>query len=272
MLVLFHLAVVLAQVASGPYQMVGVLGDGIVFRCPAAGGAGGKPPAIEAEYLEEVPRDYFTAKYRALPRLFWSFGYGVQRQPLDESRRVGTLFQVHLWWSPGDCAAADGAAAAAADGVGAKEVLRLMESLHTSWNTFGLRRWAGKWLHAHIAALRPAGRPGRAGGSVGVAAAEAAGVTTLYPDQAPYELRRWECGGHVDVIVRNDRNDSTVVWRSIAAAVDAFEELTVLGPGESGRWESHERELWQLDTEDGELIKAFAIDSGDGVVQHVVAV
>ena len=42
--------------ASGPYQMVAVLGDGVVFRCPGAGSDdnGGQTPTIEAEFLEEM--------------------------------------------------------------------------------------------------------------------------------------------------------------------------------------------------------------------------
>lgn len=63
--------------ASGPYQMVSELGDGIVFRCPVSGATGpteqfGKK--ITAEYLEEIPVAHFHAKFAGLPRAIWTFG------------------------------------------------------------------------------------------------------------------------------------------------------------------------------------------------------
>jgi hypothetical protein len=44
--------------ASGPYQMVAVLGDGIVFECTT-----GK--SVSAVYMEEVPVPYFNMKHGA---------------------------------------------------------------------------------------------------------------------------------------------------------------------------------------------------------------
>lgn len=43
--------------ASGPYQMIGELGDGIVFRCNSTTGE------VSAEYIEEVPAPHFHEKY-----------------------------------------------------------------------------------------------------------------------------------------------------------------------------------------------------------------
>ena len=43
--------------ASGPYQMISVLVDAIVFRCDQADNN------VSAEYLEEIPVDYFNEKY-----------------------------------------------------------------------------------------------------------------------------------------------------------------------------------------------------------------
>jgi len=43
--------------ASGPYQMVSVLGDGAVFSCPDG-------ENVEATYLEELPLDYFAKTYK----------------------------------------------------------------------------------------------------------------------------------------------------------------------------------------------------------------
>ena len=44
--------------ASGPYQMISVLGDGIVFRCPASS-MHDSSSSIDATYIEEQPLDYF---------------------------------------------------------------------------------------------------------------------------------------------------------------------------------------------------------------------
>lgn len=54
--------------ASGPYEMVSEIGDGIVFRCGhASSEAKGAP--ITAEYIEEIPVAYFNAKSVLVPIL-----------------------------------------------------------------------------------------------------------------------------------------------------------------------------------------------------------
>ena len=166
--------------ASGPYQMVAVLGDGVVFRCGTrteeeededdgsgsgdGAGAGGRHANVRAEYLEEVTSEYMNAQFSALPRLFWSFGYEKQRQSLHDSRRFGTLFQVHLWWFPGNCAATkdqhtlpDGAPIV--ERLVQKEVLRLSEDLNTNWGAYETRRRVGEWLYTKVTGLE---RPLRA--------------------------------------------------------------------------------------------------------------
>lgn len=69
------------NVASGPYQMVSVLGDGIVFGCAerlsAAGGGHHAGTNVSATYLEEIPAAYFNQQFSTFPRLFWSFAYGM---------------------------------------------------------------------------------------------------------------------------------------------------------------------------------------------------
>jgi len=290
------------NVASGPYQMIGVLGDGVVFRCPspaeAAHGIAADPNGLVAEYMEDTPRDYFAATYAGLPRLFWSFGYGKQRQTLDESREVGTLFQVHLWFYPGDCAGTS--AANTSTGVSDKEVFRLMETLHTSWNSFPLRYWTGRWLHSHIRGLRAghvgdlsdsdralsdsAARTdrGQRGSKVelddstaeahheSLPANDSHAVAVMDYKYAPEELRGWASGGHVDVVVTNTRDFAVVVWRSRYATGDAFEQVALLEAGIGGRWESHEHERWQVDSFGGELIATWAVDLAHGIVQDFV--
>jgi hypothetical protein len=143
--------------ASGPYQMVAVLGDGVVFRCPAAettvddAGGATSPRTLDAEYFEEVPVEYFHQRFDGLPRFVWHFGYAEQRRRLHETMEGGTLFQVHLWWYPGDCTTVSPSSAPPTDHAdGAeprkKELLRLGESVHTRWGSQDLRVRAGTWL------------------------------------------------------------------------------------------------------------------------------
>ena len=127
------------NVASGPYQMVAVLGDGIVFTCPQE-----NPTAVNAQYIPEITRDYFNARHRGRPRLFWHFGYAKQKQSLHTSRTQGTMFQVHFWYYGGDCTRGytvvgnDYASSIAHATPEVKEVLRLKETLHTNWGQVNL--------------------------------------------------------------------------------------------------------------------------------------
>ena len=152
---------------SGPYQMVAVLSDGIVFRCDGGGdgdgdgdgnGNGNGNGNVRAEYIEEAPVEYFNQRYDALPRLVWHFGYAQQRQGLHQSQETGTLFQVHLWWYPGDCSASAPNSAPKKDHSReprAKEVLKLGESIHTRWGLHDRRQRVGKWLHEKLASVTP---------------------------------------------------------------------------------------------------------------------
>jgi hypothetical protein len=75
--------------------MVSVLGDGVVFRCAADTDTGG---SLEGQYVEDIPIDYFNRRFDGLPRLLVHFGYGTQYLPLHQTRKDGTLFQIHMWW------------------------------------------------------------------------------------------------------------------------------------------------------------------------------
>jgi hypothetical protein len=154
------------DVASGPYQMVAILGDGIVFRCPSnANGV----TTIDAEYLEEMPLEHFNQRYKALPRLFWSFGYRKQRHSLWESKQYGTFFQVQFWYHAGDCAAADqlvvetrtmqhkpgSTTDAPLTPPLLKELVQIHEDVHTRWGQPSKRMRVGRWLHNKLVHLRP---------------------------------------------------------------------------------------------------------------------
>lgn len=126
--------------ASGPYQMASVLGDGIVFSSRS----NGKGKAVTADFWEEVPFEYFNAKFSKSPRLYWQFGYETQRQSLHDSRRFGTLFQILVWWFHPTTAAEESA------GIYRKEVLRLGEDLSTNWNSWETRTRVGEWIYSKV--------------------------------------------------------------------------------------------------------------------------
>jgi hypothetical protein len=209
------------NVASGPYQMVSVLGDGIVFTCADGdglsghsdgdgdGGADGPAdernkanlPSVAAEYLEEVPIEYFNRRFAGRPRVAWHFGYQNQRQSLHESRSTGTLFQIHLWWYPGDACGCDGDGGHGCDTARGrtsgsypkepvvKEVLRLGEDLNTNWGAYETRQRVGEWIYTKIAELRTT----RAASAVAAAAVVDAGaavpgaVAPVEPPEQPNE-------------------------------------------------------------------------------------
>ena len=143
--------------------MVSVLGDGVVLSCPGRGGGEATGTNINAQYHEEIPLEYFNWRYADQPRLFVQFGYAEQARSLHLSKQKGTLFQVHLWYYYGDCAATTAPARppAAAKHAIKKEVFKIYEDLHTYWNTFEIRLRVAKWLHSKIDALVPgtAGAP-----------------------------------------------------------------------------------------------------------------
>jgi len=96
--------------ASGPYQMVGFLGDGVVLH-----------PNGSMTCLEEVPAEYFHTRFKNHSRLFWHFGYYGQMRPLHKSITQGTQFEIHLWHST-------------ASGF-ARELFRMQETFQTDWLT-----------------------------------------------------------------------------------------------------------------------------------------
>ena len=155
--------------ASGPYQMVAVLGDGVVFSCPGGAGTaqrgtakGGLVPGggdVQAHYFEEMSLDYFNTRFAGAARMFWHFGYAKQRQSLHDSRKHGTFFQIHVWWTDGRCGSvlsrpASGSGSGRAGGVDTevpvKEILRIGEDFNTNWDAYETRRRVGEWVFSKL--------------------------------------------------------------------------------------------------------------------------
>jgi hypothetical protein len=166
--------------------MVAVLGDGIVFKCtPNNGNSNGNDSndstgqdkmqtlnrSVSASYMEELPISYFNEEHAGKPRLIWHFGYEQQRQSLHDSRRKGTLFQVHIWWHAGNCNSCSDSGAGSghstiSDGgcdathtASFKEVLRIGEDLNTHWGAYETRRRVGEWVYSKVAELRQEALP-----------------------------------------------------------------------------------------------------------------
>jgi hypothetical protein len=66
--------------SAGPYQMFDTLVEGIVFL-----------PNCSALYLEEVPKQYYHARFSEFPRMEWVFKYGSMQEMEDEGFDLETL-------------------------------------------------------------------------------------------------------------------------------------------------------------------------------------
>ena len=55
---------------SGLVPMQGLLGDGVVFRCPTPDAASTNRGMIVADYMEEMSAEYFNLRFEGLPRLW----------------------------------------------------------------------------------------------------------------------------------------------------------------------------------------------------------
>ena len=309
--------------ASGPYQMVAILGDGIVFRCP---GGESSNATIVAEYMEDIPLDHFNERYAQLPRLWWGFGYQKQRKALWP---LWTYFQVQLWYHSGDCAAPDsdptvlGRFGGHADGRHApgstaskdtvqpskKELVQLLEDVHTRWGQPSKRLRVGRWLHRKIAGLRPGyvdpdedephwlnpyrakavhdgngdGAAGDEGAGAGGAGADGAGDSggdlpppgpefNMHWNRKAEDVKDWG-GAHVDLNFFNRGEKTMQLWNNPSTqtnkALSQFEPGPIIKPGEGKRVVSHEYERWEARAPDGSLAGQWWIDRANGLVQDI---
>ena len=162
--------------ASGPYQMVHVLGDGIVLSCDPTN----RQRSVVADYLEDIPLEYFNRKYAGVARFWWGFGYANQRQPYGKSLNGGgTKFNMFLWHYPGTCddtsisgfgnsrrgyAGSYSSSASASPSttfdeegfaeVQPKELLELFETFHTIWNLPSFREQVHSFVESRINKMR----------------------------------------------------------------------------------------------------------------------
>ena len=124
--------------ADAPYQMLGTLGDGIIFDCSNWGAGNPSPDTVTARYVEDQPVHYLNEVSRNQSRIMWTFGYDGQRRTLSDTLATGTKHEVHIWVYEGVCDRAyreDPAAALdrmnnVGLGVPRKRVMVLTEQLH----------------------------------------------------------------------------------------------------------------------------------------------
>ena len=118
---------------SAPYQMVHVIGDGVVFHCNK------ERTEINATYFKETPLSHFNQQYRGLPRFTTGFGYNGQTRKLEVTVRKGTQFKVFVWFYPGDCTRSwkDGPVEPEGipDAVEHRELLEFRETLSTQYSS-----------------------------------------------------------------------------------------------------------------------------------------
>lgn len=264
--------------ASGPYQMVHVLGDGAVLLCE-----GGK---AEAAYFKDMPLEYFNRRFRGLSRFFWVFGYGRQRQAYPGSVNGGTTFHAMLWHYPGRCQNSIPTAANTtgdteiprdADGfpqVQAKEVLSLRETLHTEWDKPLVREQVSRFIAVRV--------KGALAGTQLEAWRHGEEVHLRAPTVS-YLTERWG-RGEVDLLVKNvgkrpvalrrirvgqpaNRKGEPRPVEGLDEVATAELEALTLGPGEGRRLFTEEKERWEATSDRKKVIARMTVDCAHGVVQ-----
>merc|ERR1719162_1665050 len=110
--------------------MSATLCDAVIFSNePSAGSpSDNKAQPWTARYYEEMPIAYAAAKYAYSHRLIWFFAFDGQKKSIDDSVLGGTGFEPWLMYL---APCVKGSAPTCTSG--RRELLRLSESVHTSW-------------------------------------------------------------------------------------------------------------------------------------------
>ena len=126
---------VLRRINEAPdlYFMVYTIVDGIFFS--ESNGA------WAAEYCESMPSDYLHTVYADLHRMVVMFGFDGQRRDLEHMINSGIGFEPWIWyWAP------------ETDNEVHKEVFRLVESAHTTWDGAEYGMWL-QWFETKVAQI-----------------------------------------------------------------------------------------------------------------------
>lgn len=235
--------------ASGPYQMIGSLGDAIVLH-----------PNGTLQYLYEMPIPLFHQLYSGLPRIHWSFAYWKQRQSLYESISEGTYFEIHMWYH---------GATKSKRRLHSRDMLRLIEAFHTDWDNEYTRDNIRLFI-ANKAAAAAAGSCSAEVQELGekfqlsleadrTHKSEAAGGEK---GSSQFELSSWTAG-EVDLWVYNQRSFPIAMVRN-------KEQMEVLEPGRGKTFTAYDGDTWKaVKFPGGREIMSHLVDLGMGKVQDM---
>ena len=164
-------------------------------------------------------------------------------------------------------------AASAATGPTDKELLRLAEDYHTSWNSHELRSRAAAWLYSKVDEMSGVRAEGRAVEQV-----------VDWNSQPPQKFADWY-GGHVDITVANRGDVDVELWREKWPTPPLADEQVHqyqgdetqtfhwrLAPGTGHRFVSHEGEAWSVRIGAGRrkrVLKQWTVDIANGILQDI---
>lgn len=251
--------------ASAPYQMVGVLGDGIVFRCGEAGGS------VSASYVPEVPVARFNAEFANFPRVVFTYGYNQQRRGFEKSATSGTQFQVWLWYYPAPSCHGNAVEELATNFSACekprkskqqllfgqrKEVLRMVENLHTNWSSVVLKENVNLWLRTKLGLVESAKNW----------VSKLDGDGSILAPQSATPNSHWNAGA-VDMWVKSELAEPVLLFQNgnFVVKVEA---------GYGGVQHTHDLDQWQAKTKTSsggvQVHQEWTVDVGRGIVQDVL--
>jgi len=245
--------------------MVGVLGDGIVFRCGEAGGG------VSASYVPEVPVARFNAEFANFPRVVFTYGYNQQRRGFEKSATSGTQFQVWLWYYPAPSCHGNAVEELATNFSACekprkskqqllfgqrKEVLRMVENLHTNWSSVVLKENVNLWLRTKLGLVESAKNW----------VSKLDGDGSILAPQSATPNSHWNAGA-VDMWVKSELAEPVLLFQNgnFVVKVEA---------GYGGVQHTHDLDQWQAKTKTSsggvQVHQEWTVDVGRGIVQDVL--
>eukprot|EP00656_Telonema_subtile_P028337 TRINITY_DN3073_c0_g1_i2.p1 TRINITY_DN3073_c0_g1~~TRINITY_DN3073_c0_g1_i2.p1 ORF type:complete len:383 (-),score=103.40 TRINITY_DN3073_c0_g1_i2:189-1337(-) len=230
--------------ASGPYQMIGTLGDAILLHKDG-----------RLQYMFEVPVPYSHEKHRHIARMHWLFGYFKQRQSLHASITDGTKFEIFMWYH---------GASKSARRLHSRDMLRMIEAFQTDWDNDVTRNN----VHLFVASKAVATAPEQCTPEVHAQAERWTGTLRTPPSGQGQEqgnlmkLPEWTAG-EVDLWLYNGLQTSVTLSNNT-------QEMMVLAPGEAKTVIAHDGDRWEAWRRDApKPMQSLNIDVGMGKVQDM---
>lgn len=240
------------------YQMVHVLGDGVVFQCDS------NQSSLNAVYFEDMPLEHFHKRFKGMPRLTMSFGYNGQRRSLEQSLNKGTQFEGFFWYLPGDCSKEwqKGPSKDITALPESRELLRFVESLSTQWVDDGFKGVLADFLRTKSAVMIStkkgwAKTPSQSG--LDKPHASAAAYVSGSANYEPWRV------AEINVWVTNLKQEAL----SVREAKQSRPSLIVQAGG-GGMVRSHHLEVLLVESREGREVQRFMVDLSNGIVQDFI--